>query len=89
MTTHFQDTKDSKDKEKEKEKKKRKIRLEMHMEQVFLDTADAYVWIYDPMPWYYWLCGALVVVGTIAVCMFPLWPATVRYVAWLGMLWPG
>ncbi|XP_068633383.1 translocation protein SEC62 [Battus philenor] len=63
---------------KEKEKKKRKIRLEMHMEQLFLDTADAYVWIYDPMPWYYWLCGALVVVGTITVCMFPLWPATVR-----------
>ncbi|XP_045536378.1 translocation protein SEC62 isoform X2 [Papilio machaon] len=71
------DTKE-KDKEKEKEKKKRKIRLEMHMEQIFLDTADAYVWIYDPMPWYYWLCGALVVFGTIGVCMFPLWPATVR-----------
>ncbi|KPI99322.1 Translocation protein SEC62 [Papilio xuthus] len=71
------DTKE-KDKEKEKEKKKRKIRLEMHMEQMFLDTADAYVWIYDPMPWYYWLCGALVVFGTIGVCMFPLWPATVR-----------
>ncbi|KAJ0176789.1 hypothetical protein K1T71_007968 [Dendrolimus kikuchii] len=70
------DTKDTK--EKEKEKKKRKIRLEMHMEQVFLDTVDAYVWIYDPMPWYYWLCGALVVFGTITVCMFPLWPATVR-----------
>ncbi|CAH0398468.1 unnamed protein product [Chilo suppressalis] len=65
-------------KEKEKEKKKRKIRLEMHLEQVFLDTADAYVWIYDPMPWYYWVCGALVVFGTIGVCMFPLWPATVR-----------
>ncbi|CAH0715748.1 unnamed protein product, partial [Brenthis ino] len=71
------DTKD-KDSNKEKEKKKRKIRLEMHMEQVFLDTLDAYVWIYDPMPWYYWLCGALVVFGTIGVCMFPLWPATVR-----------
>ncbi|CAG9786571.1 unnamed protein product [Diatraea saccharalis] len=69
--------KDSKD-GKEKEKKKRKIRLEMHLEQVFLDTADAYVWIYDPMPWYYWPCGALVVFGTIGVCMFPLWPATVR-----------
>lgn len=68
------DTKDSK----EKEKKKRKIRLEMHMDQVFLDTVDAYVWIYDPMPWYYWVCGALVVFGTITVCMFPLWPATVR-----------
>ncbi|XP_050558788.1 translocation protein SEC62 isoform X2 [Spodoptera frugiperda] len=69
--------KDSKD-TKEKEKKKRKIRLEMHMDQVFLDTLDAYVWIYDPKPWYYWLCGILVVVGTITVCMFPLWPATVR-----------
>ncbi|KAJ8731574.1 hypothetical protein PYW07_004738 [Mythimna separata] len=68
------DTKESK----EKEKKKRKIRLEMHMDQVFLDTLDAYVWIYDPKPWYYWLCGILVVVGTITVCMFPLWPATVR-----------
>ncbi|CAH2096455.1 unnamed protein product [Euphydryas editha] len=63
---------------KDKEKKKRKIRLEMHMEQMFLDTLDAYVWIYDPIPWYYWLCGALVVFGTIGVCMFPLWPATVR-----------
>ncbi|XP_026734376.1 translocation protein SEC62 [Trichoplusia ni] len=63
---------------KEKEKKKRKIRLEMHMEQMFLDTLDAYVWIYDPKPWYYWLCGILVVFGTITVCMFPLWPATVR-----------
>ncbi|XP_041979100.1 translocation protein SEC62 isoform X2 [Aricia agestis] len=69
------DTKEGKD---GKEKKKRKIRLEMHMEQLFLDTLDAYVWIYDPMPWYYWVCGALVVVATIAVCMFPLWPATVR-----------
>nr|XP_032517018.1 translocation protein SEC62 isoform X4 [Danaus plexippus plexippus] len=69
--------KETKDKD-GKEKKKRKIRLEMHMEQVFLDTNDAYVWLYDPMPWYYWLCGALLLVGTVGVCMFPLWPATVR-----------
>lgn len=48
------------------------------MEQLFLDTPDAYVWIYDPKPWYYWLAGILVVCGTITVCMFPLWPATVR-----------
>ncbi|XP_045448347.1 translocation protein SEC62 [Melitaea cinxia] len=72
------ESKDKDGKDKEKEKKKRKIRLEMHMEQMFLDSLDAYVWIYDPMPWYYWLCGALVVFGTIGVCMFPLWPATVR-----------
>ncbi|XP_048478346.1 translocation protein SEC62 isoform X3 [Plutella xylostella] len=71
------DGKEQKD-AKEKEKKKRKIRLEMHLEQVFLDTMDAYVWLYDPMPWYYWLCGFLLVLGTVAVCMFPLWPATVR-----------
>ncbi|CAG9562094.1 unnamed protein product [Danaus chrysippus] len=71
------ETKD-KDGKDNKEKKKRKIRLEMHMEQVFLDTNDAYVWLYDPMPWYYWLCGALLLVGTVGVCMFPLWPATVR-----------
>ncbi|KOB69399.1 Translocation protein SEC62, partial [Operophtera brumata] len=76
-TCEGKDTKENKDKD--KEKKKRKIRLEMHMEQVFLDTPDAYVWIYDPMPWYYWVCGALVVFGTIGVCMFPLWPATVRH----------
>ncbi|XP_026327413.1 translocation protein SEC62 isoform X2 [Hyposmocoma kahamanoa] len=69
---------DSKEDKKEAERKKRKIRLEMHMEQLFLDTNDAYVWIYDPMPWYYWVCGTLVVFGTITVCMFPLWPATVR-----------
>ncbi|KOB69400.1 Translocation protein SEC62 [Operophtera brumata] len=51
------------------------------MEQVFLDTPNAYVWIYDPMPWYYWVCGALIVFGTIGVCMFPLWPATVSIAA--------
>merc|ERR1719318_1580164 len=41
---------DKKDKDKEKEKKRRKIRLEMHMDQVFLDNNDAYVWLYDPTP---------------------------------------
>ena len=38
--------------EKEKEKKKRKIRLEMHYDQVFLDGNDAYVWLYNPTPWW-------------------------------------
>lgn len=64
----------------ERDKKKRKIRLEMHMEQYFDDGLDAYVWIYDPIPFYYWLFGALVVLAAIAICMFPLWPPTVRYV---------
>lgn len=64
----------------EREKKKKKIRLEMHMDQFFEDGLDAYVWIYDPIPFYYWLFGALVVLGAIAICMFPLWPPTVRWV---------
>ncbi|XP_075236961.1 translocation protein 1 [Lycorma delicatula] len=62
----------------EREKKKRKIRLEMHLDQYFVDSLDAYVWIYDPIPVYYWLCGFLLVLGAIAICMFPLWPPTVR-----------
>jgi len=65
-------------KEKEKEKKKRKIRLEMHYDQVFLDGNDAYVWLYDPTPWYYYIAGAAIVLGIIAVCLFPLWPMEMR-----------
>lgn len=60
------------------EKKKRKIRLDMHPDQVFVDGAEAYVWIYDPIPAYYWLFGALLVVGAIVVCLFPLWPPILR-----------
>ena len=47
-------------------KKKRKIRLDMHLEQIFLDSQDAYVWLYDPIPWYYWLGGSAIVLGIIA-----------------------
>lgn len=62
----------------EKEKKKRKIRLDMHPDQVFVDGPEAYVWIYDPIPMHYWLIGALLVVGAIVVCLFPLWPPAIR-----------
>merc|ERR1711915_741473 len=62
----------------EKEKKRRKIRLEMHMDQIFLDNNDAYVWIYDPTPWYYYIAGTAIVLGIIAVCLFPLWPMEMR-----------
>ncbi|XP_026469349.1 translocation protein SEC62 [Ctenocephalides felis] len=64
--------------EKEKEKRKRKIRLEMHLHQVFVDGSEAYVWIYDPIPLHYWIFGTLLVLGAIGVCLFPLWPPTVR-----------
>ncbi|KRT82304.1 hypothetical protein AMK59_4027, partial [Oryctes borbonicus] len=62
----------------EKEKRKRKVRLEMHGDQQFVDTLDAYVWIYDPIPFYYWIFGAFLVLGAIGICLFPLWPPSVR-----------
>lgn len=68
----------AKGKGEEREKKKRKIRLEMHNDQVFLDGNDAYVWLYDPTPWYYYLAGGAIVLGIIAVCLFPLWPMEAR-----------
>eukprot|EP00088_Acartia_fossae_P000831 TRINITY_DN10321_c0_g1_i1.p1 TRINITY_DN10321_c0_g1~~TRINITY_DN10321_c0_g1_i1.p1 ORF type:complete len:358 (+),score=131.92 TRINITY_DN10321_c0_g1_i1:62-1135(+) len=62
----------------EREKKKRKIRLEMHQDQIFIDGNEAYVWIYDPKPWYYHIAGTAIVLGIIAVCLFPLWPIEMR-----------
>nr|CAD7437792.1 unnamed protein product [Timema bartmani] len=64
--------------DKENKKRKTKIRLEMHLDQEFVDGLDAYVWIYDPIPVYYWFFGTLLVLGAIAVCLFPLWPPSVR-----------
>ncbi|XP_053988235.1 translocation protein SEC62 [Hylaeus volcanicus] len=69
--------KDTEDKSEEK-KKKPKVRLEMHMEQYFVDCNDAYVWIYEPIQVYYWFFGTLVVLGAIGLCLFPLWPSTIR-----------
>ncbi|XP_035782365.1 translocation protein SEC62-like [Anopheles albimanus] len=62
----------------ENAKRKRKIRLEMHPEQVFIDGHEAYVWLYDPIPMHYWIFGALLVVGAIVICLFPLWPPLLR-----------
>ena len=50
----------------------------MHYDQVFLDGPDAYVWLYDPTPWYYYIAGTAIVLGIIAVCLFPLWPMEMR-----------
>ncbi|XP_045131372.1 translocation protein SEC62-like isoform X2 [Portunus trituberculatus] len=79
--TTDKEEKDGKDKEEEKEKKKKKkskIKLDMHLEQVFVDGSDAYVWMYDPIPFWYYFVGALFLFGAIAVCLFPLWPPSVR-----------
>jgi len=72
-----EENKDNKAVEKS-DKKKRKIRLDMHLEQLFLDGKEVYVWIYDPTPWYYWVGGGAIVLITIAICLFPLWPPWMR-----------
>ncbi|XP_023333991.1 translocation protein SEC62 [Eurytemora carolleeae] len=62
----------------EEKKKKRRIRLDMHLEQMFEDCTDAYVWLYDPIPWYYWIAGGAIVLVVIVLCLFPLWPRRLR-----------
>ncbi|XP_034242471.1 translocation protein SEC62 isoform X1 [Thrips palmi] len=77
-SSHAEGCKEEKCLEEKSQRKKRKIRLEMHMDQMFVDGLDAYVWLYDPIPFYYWVFGALVVLGAIGICVFPLWPPAVR-----------
>lgn len=50
----------------------------MHPDQIFVDGHEAYVWIYDPIPMHYWILGVLVVIGAIVICLFPLWPPSLR-----------
>merc|ERR1719480_142524 len=67
------------------EKKKRKIRLDMHLEQIFVDSSDAYVWLYDPIPWYYWILGGGI---CLIVIMFCLMPNLTKDVGFINSFWP-
>ncbi|VDD91300.1 unnamed protein product [Enterobius vermicularis] len=64
--------------EEDEEKRKRKIKLELHQIQAFNDTNDVYVWLYDPTPLKKKIIGALIILGTIAGCLFSLWPIWLR-----------
>lgn len=78
--------KSGKEKEKEVKERKRKVKLDMHLEQIYVDANEPYVWIYDPIPLKTWIIGTALVFGAIAVCLFPLWPRTVRtYVYYLSI----
>ncbi|CAF4354460.1 unnamed protein product [Rotaria sp. Silwood2] len=70
--------KDDDSKEKDKTKKK-KFKFELHGDPTFIDsTNEFYVWIYSPTTIKQYIIGALLVIGCIAVCLFPLWPPEVR-----------
>lgn len=52
-----------------------------HDIQTFVqDASDVYVWVFDPTPFYKKAIGFLIVLGTIAGCLFPLWPDWLRLV---------
>ena len=71
-------SKEEEAKEKDKSKKK-KFKFEMHDEQSMIDSPNEfYVWIYSPTTIKQYIMGALLVIGCIGVCLFPLWPAEVR-----------
>jgi translocation protein SEC62 len=57
---------------------KRKFKLEMHETQTFVDANEPYVWIYDPTSTTTYIIGFLLILGSIGICLFPLWPSQVR-----------
>ena len=69
-----------------KRKIKKLVKLDMHTEQLFVDGKEAYVWIYEPPQLKNWFIGAGLVIGSILLCLFPLWPRIVRtYVYYLSI----
>lgn len=71
-------SKEDETKDKDKSKKK-KFKFELHEEQSMIDSPNEfYVWIYSPTTVKQYIMGALLVIGCIGVCLFPLWPAEVR-----------
>jgi len=77
-TTPNESAKDDETKDKDKAKK-RKFKFELTEDQAFIESVnDFYVWIYSPTTVKQYIMGALLVIGCIGVCLFPLWPAEVR-----------
>lgn len=66
------------DDKKEKKKEKKKIKLDIHMDQVVVDSNEPYVWLYEPVSIKSWIFGFLLVIGVVGICLFPLWPSTLR-----------
>lgn len=57
---------------------KKKFKLDMHNVQVFEDSNEPYVWLYEPTSLTAWLlCFGAIFVG-FAICLFPLWPPIIR-----------
>lgn len=59
-------------------KEKKRFKLEIHDDQRFVDEAEPYVWTFDPTSTMSSIIGGLLILGSIAICCFPLWPSVVR-----------
>ncbi|CAE1281969.1 SEC62 [Acanthosepion pharaonis] len=62
-------------KEEDKKKKEKKLKLGMPDDQRFIDGVCL---VFDPVPLKTFIIGLLMVLGAIALCLFPLWPEEVR-----------
>lgn len=57
---------------------KKKFKLDMHDIQVFEDSNQPYVWLYEPTSLKAWLLCFGVIFAVIGICLFPLWPSFIR-----------
>lgn len=71
-------TNDQSPEKKAESQPKRKFKLEMHEEQKFIDGNEPYFWVFETTSAKTYVIGALLILGAIAVCCFPLWPSSVR-----------
>ncbi|XP_052759613.1 translocation protein SEC62-like isoform X2 [Mya arenaria] len=85
------DADNEKDEEKKTEKKKnevklKKFKLNMSEDQRFVDGNSIYVWIYDPIHPKTFFIGFLMLLGAVALCLFPLWPDWMRIAVYYASL---
>lgn len=57
---------------------KKKFKLDMHNNQIFVDSKEPYVWVYEPTSLVAWLKSIGFILLIVAACLFPLWPPGVR-----------
>merc|ERR1739838_740242 len=62
----------------DEKKKKRKYIINYHDQQVFVDSNDIYVWVFDPVQPKKMFFGVLIVLGGVGTTMFTLWPPQLR-----------
>ncbi|PAA47013.1 hypothetical protein BOX15_Mlig011034g2 [Macrostomum lignano] len=65
--------------ERQEKRKRGRPRLEIHELQAFVPNAgEVYIWHYDPTRPRNVVLGFLMVLGSILLCLFPMWPLQLR-----------